>query len=92
MTNWILFVLHIAVGVTVISAVWSSYNDRLLEHHRVSEHAEAAQRKTEQRTREVKIKRQILEGLQEDDPYVIEKLARDLYDYRGPNELSPPSD
>ncbi len=91
-SNWILFALHLAVAITVISAVWSHYHERLEEHQRIAENAEAAKRKSEQRSQDVKIKRQILQGLQEDDPYVIEKLARDLYDYRGQDELSPPRD
>ncbi len=90
-SNWLLFVLHITVAVIVLGAVWSNYSDRLVEHQRIAQQAEAAKVKAESREQEVEINRQLLKGLQEDDPYVIEKIARDKYDYSGSNELAPAS-
>ncbi len=91
-TNLLLIALHAAVASVVISAVWSTYSDRQTEHQRIEDNAHAAKLKAEARAEEVHIKKEILKGLQEDDAYVIEKIARDNYDYVGENELSPAGD
>ena len=92
LTNLLLIALHAAVASVVISAVWSTYSDRQAEHQRIEDNAQAARAKADSRAEEVNIKKELLKGLQEDDAYVIEKIARDNYDYVGDNELSPAGD
>ena len=87
--NWLMFALHIAVAAVVIAAVWSSYSSRMDERQRIAQKALEAHDKADARTRDVETKRHILKGLQEDDPYVIEKIAREQYNYSGNNELTP---
>lgn len=88
-TNVMLFALHIAVAAVILSAMWSHYTDRQNEHQRIEQQAAQAKQRAEARSKDVEVKKAVLSGLQQDDPYVIEKIAREAYDYVGPNELSP---
>lgn len=90
-TNWLLFALHICVAVVVIGAVWSHYSTRMVEHQRIETQAQEAKQRSALREKDVEVNKAVLGGLQEDDPYVIEKIARERYDYTGPKELSPAS-
>ena len=88
-TNMLLLALHIAVAAVILSSMWSHYADREEEHQRIQQQAAEAKNRAEARAKDVEVKKAVLNGLQQDDPYVIEKIAREAYDYVGPNELSP---
>ena len=88
-TNMVLLALHIAVAAVILSSMWSHYTDREEEHQRIEQQAAEAKHRAEARAKDVEVKKAVLSGLQQDDPYVIEKIAREAYDYVGPNELSP---
>ena len=85
-----LFVIHLLAASFILSLLYSNFSKRHTEFQTVENAAIEAKSKMEQRTKEVQIHKSLLNGLQDNDPYVIEKLAREKHGYAGYNELSPP--
>lgn len=85
-----IFIIHVVLAGFILSLLYGNYSKRHAEYQSVEDGAVEAKLKMEKRQEEVDIHKSLLNGLQDDDPYVIEKFAREKYGYTGYNELSPP--
>lgn len=85
-----LVIIHISVAAVIVSLLYASYSKRNAEYLSVESSATKARMDMEETQQQVNIQRALLNGLQDNDPYVIEKIAREKYGYSGYNELAPP--
>jgi cell division protein FtsB len=82
--------LHVVVGLLVVAALCRHLGDRAQEVNQVrvaarQEH-EVPQRLQAENARTA----ELLRGVEHQDPYVIELLAREKLGYGRPGEISPP--
>lgn len=88
--NGLLFALNLTVGTVVVTALVDGLLRREGEVDEMRAAARQERRATAELEREVGVQEALLEGLRNDDPYVIELLARDKLDFRGADEVLPP--
>lgn len=87
----VLVFAHAALAMAIISLLWVQYDQRQRSVAEVRRTAEAERATTEKIEQEVKVQQDLLRGLKQGDPYVVEMLARDKLDYQRPGELTPPA-
>lgn len=86
-----LVVLHILVALVVLSVTFRTLGNRTQDVSSVRQLAEAEHAQTAKIQAETMRHQQLLAGLRNRDPYVVELLARDRLQFARPGELSPPS-
>ncbi|MBA3847554.1 MAG: hypothetical protein H0X45_13045 [Planctomycetes bacterium] len=85
-----LIVAHLAIAAAVIGGLVDQRRARTGAVAQVRDVADAEHRETARLVDDHAAKKQILTGLREHDPYVVELLARDRLGYTRPNEIAPP--
>lgn len=83
---------HLIVAAVVVYNVWMQHNARETEVSQLRDLAGKELELTTSHREQVAIYEALLEGLREQDPYVVELLARDRLGYRQRNlrEVPPP--
>lgn len=85
-----LLIAHIAVGAVLILGFADHVAERRTEVDSLRQQADRERAATEQIVHQVNVSEAVRDGLREDDPYVVELVARDTHGWRAPDEVSPP--
>ena len=88
--NALILAANVVIGVWVIASLYARLELRRSEVDAVRAAAQEERIATQELTRQVSVQEAILGGLREDDPYVVEMLARDMGLIDTSNESSPP--
>lgn len=83
-------VLHLALAVVAVTLLHNQYRQRQIDVAQVQLAAEHERAETERIENDVAVQQQILGGIREGDPFVVEMLARDRLELTRPGELTPP--
>jgi len=84
-----LLALHVGAGCLVVMALARHLVDREREIGDLARTADAEHRQTLLQERQVEVQRNLLDGLRQGDPFVIEWIAREQHGYHGPHEVMP---
>ena len=87
----ILVLAHATLALAIIGLLWSQYDQRHQAVAEVRRAADAEHAETEKVKADVQVQQDLLRGIKQGDPYVVEMLARDKLDYQRPGELTPPT-
>lgn len=83
-------VLHLVVAVAAIGLLHQQYRQRQIDVAQVQAAAQHERAETQRVENEVAVQQQILGGIREGDPFVVEMLARERLDLTRPGEITPP--
>ncbi len=86
-----LVIVHVLVALAVLSFTFRSLGARTQDVAGVRQLAETEHVQTARIQAETQRHQQLLAGLRNRDPYVVELLARDRLSFSRPGELTPPS-
>ena len=86
----LLVIAHAALATTIIGLLWMQYDQRRQAVAEVRRAAETEHAETLRVQQEVRVQQDLLRGIKQGDPYVVEMLARDKLEYQRPGELTPP--
>ena len=87
----ILVLAHATLALAIIGLLWSQYDQRRQAVNEVRRAADTERAETEKVKQDVQVQQDLLRGIKQGDPYVVEMLARDKLDYQRPGELTPPT-
>ena len=87
----LLVIAHATLALAIIGVLWLQYDQRQQAVTDVRRTAESEHTDTEKVKQDVQVQQDLLHGIKQGDPYVVEMLARDKLDYQRPGELTPPS-
>ena len=87
----VLVIVHVLVALVVLAFTFRSMGARTQEVASVRQLAETEHQQTARIQAETQRHQQLLAGLRNRDPYVVELLARDRLHFSRPGELTPPS-
>jgi hypothetical protein len=92
MSPWrqVLIAVHIVGGIAIVAALIHHLGDRAQEVNGVRVAARAEHEVPVRLTRENARLGELLRGVDNQDPYVIELLAREKLGYGRPGEITPP--
>lgn len=86
----LLLPVHAAIGLAVIGLLWRQYQERqaaVVEMRRTAADEHAA---TERARHDNAVAQQLRQGLEQNDPYAVELMARERLQYARPGEIAPP--
>ena len=88
----VIVAIHVALGATIAVAVANHYTMRRAEVDALRAQADHDSRTTTALEQETAVQEAILSGLREQDPFVVELIARHRHHYQGAdgNEILPP--
>lgn len=86
----VLALAHVVIAVTIVWGMQHQYAQRSEEVGSLRSTAQRESADTAKLQREVEVLEHLLDGVRQDDPYVIELLARDRLGYRNPEHLEVP--
>jgi hypothetical protein len=87
----LLVLAHAALATTIIGLLWMQYDQRRHAVAEVRRVADAEHAETQRVQQDVRVQQDLLRGIKQGDPYVVEMLARDKLEYQRPGELTPPA-
>ncbi len=85
-----LVVVHIAIGLCAILPVSSWYQRRTDEVAQQRQFYQEGQERRVEQERSLQVSTDQLEALRDENPYVVELIARDRHGYSGSDEITPP--
>jgi len=88
--NGLVFAANLVLGAWVVSSLYVRLQERRGEVDAVRHAAVQERQATEELRHQVAVQEATLAGLRQDDPYVIEMLAREKLGWEGPDEVRPP--
>jgi hypothetical protein len=86
----VLIAVHVLLGLLIVAALCSRLGNRAMEVNQVRITTHQEQEKTLAIQREITRMDELRKGIEHEDPYVIELLARQKLQYARPGEISPP--
>ncbi len=86
----IAFLVHAAIAIAVVGLLYGQYDARQREVDETRRLADRERAETARLERENTVHQDLLRGLKDNDPYVVELVARDRLDYARPGEVAPP--
>ena len=86
----VLIAVHVLIGLLIVAALCSRLGDRAMEVNQVRISTQQEQEKTQAIQHEITRMDELRKGIERQDPYVIELLARQKLQYARPGEISPP--
>lgn len=86
----ITFLIHLAVAIAVVGLLSGQYEARRREVDETRRLADRERAETARLDRENTVHQDLLRGLKDNDPYVVELVARDRLGYARPGEVAPP--
>ncbi|MFW5828812.1 MAG: hypothetical protein ACOCXA_01005 [Planctomycetota bacterium] len=87
----LLVILHIAVAILLVGGMYRHAQEREAKVAQDRELLHTDEAELSRRRTELDMQQARLEGLDQRDPYVVELIARERYDYQVPGEVRPPS-
>lgn len=88
--NGLLLVANALLGTWVVTSLYARLVERETEVEAVRLAADDERAAMVELERQVAVKEAVLDGLRDEDPYVIEFMARDRLGWRGDGEVPPP--
>ncbi len=86
----IAFLVHSAVAIAVVGLLYGQYDTRQREVDETRRLADRERAETARLEHENAVHQDLLRGLKDNDPYVVELVARDRLGYARPGEVAPP--
>jgi len=86
----LLIAVHVLVGLLIVAALCTRLGDRAMAVNQVRLATHEEQQKTLEIEAEITRMDELRKGIERQDPYVIELLARQKLQYARPGEISPP--
>ncbi len=90
MVRQVLVAVHVAIGIAVIALLCRKLGDRAQEVNTVRLAAHQERDATVVQQRDIAQMDELRKGLEKNDPYVIELLAREKLQYARSGEMVPP--
>ena len=88
--NLLVLVINLGLGAWVVASLYGRLVEREAEVEAVRIAAANERRDTAELQRQVAVQEALLDGLRDQDPYVVELLTRDRLGWRGEGETPPP--
>ena len=85
-----LIVVHLAIAAAILGGLVEQRRTRGEAVAEVRSVADAESRETDRMQRDHTVQKSLLDGLREQDPYVVEYLARERLGYARTGEIAPP--
>ncbi len=86
----IALLFHVAAAIAVVGLLYGQYDARSREVDETRRLAGRERAETARLERENTVHQDLLRGLKDNDPYVVELVARDRLNYARPGEVAPP--
>lgn len=90
MRRTLLLAAHAALALLIIGLLFRQYEERRAQVAETRRAAEADREVTERLARETQVQQDLLRGIKDGDPYVVEMLAREKLRYQRQGEIAPP--
>jgi cell division protein FtsB len=85
-----LFVLHMVFATVVVISLFIYLQEREAEVSRIKQLAHQEHQETARLQSDITQQDELIKGLRQKDPYVVEMIARDKFKYAGAGEIAPP--
>jgi len=88
--NGLILTANCTLGAWVVASLYTRLVERETEVETVRVAATSDHEVTVELKRQVAVQEAVLDGLRDDDPYVVELLTRDKLGWHGEGEVRPP--
>lgn len=82
--------IHLGIAIAALGVLYGQYSSRQDDVDRIRTEAHYERDQTQRMENQVSVQQEILGGIRDGDPFVVDLLARERLNLDRPGELSPP--